>query len=565
MATSYAVGPAETLLVGETIGECFERIVKTFPDNEALISRSQKRRFTYRELKKEVDRFARGLICLGLGRGDRVGIWSPNNFEWIIAQFATPKIGAILVNINPAYRVAELEYALKQSAITTLILAPAFKKSNYIAMINDLIPEVKRSESSRLRISGYPELRHIIVLGDERYSGMYTWQDIMQMESETTIEKLEAKEKEQQFDDPINIQYTSGTTGFPKGATLSHHNILNNAYFSGEAMKFTSTDRLCIPIPFYHCFGMVLSNLLCVTHGSTMILPSDSFSPETVLETVEEEKCTALHGVPTMFISELEHSDFSRYDLTSLRTGIMAGAPCPIEVMKNVVNKMGCREITIAYGMTETSPVSFQTRVDDPLELRVTTVGRVHPHVESKIVDPETKKIVERGTPGELLVRGYLVMLGYWNNPSATSGSIDDARWMHTGDLAVMNDEGYVNIVGRSKDMISRAGEKVFPREVEEFLYTHPKISDAQLIGVPSRYYGEEVMAWIKLKEGEEATVQEILEFCEGKIAHFKIPKYIKFVKEFPTTVTGKIQKYKMREIAIAELQLKETAKIESA
>ncbi|MFQ5998674.1 MAG: AMP-binding protein, partial [Candidatus Bathyarchaeia archaeon] len=505
MATSYAVGPAETPLVGETIGECFERIVKTFPDNEALISRSQKLRFTYRELKKEVDRFARGLLHLGLGRGDRVGIWSPNNFEWIVAQFATPKIGTILVNINPAYRVAELEYALKQSGINTLILAPAFKKSNYIAMINDLMPEVKRSESSKLRISGYPELRHIIVLGDERHSGMYTWKDITEMASETTFEKLEEKEKEQQFDDPINIQYTSGTTGFPKGATLSHHNILNNAYFSGEAMKFSSTDRLCIPIPFYHCFGMVLSNLLCVTHGSTMILPSDSFSPETVLETVEQEKCTALHGVPTMFISELEHSDFSRRDLTSLRTGIMAGAPCPIEVMKNVVNKMGCREITIAYGMTETSPVSLQTRVDDPLELRVTTVGRVHPHVEAKIIDPETKKIVERGTPGELLVRGYLVMLGYWNNPSSTSESIDDARWMHTGDLAVMNDEGYVNIVGRSKDMISRAGEKVFPREVEEFLYTHPKISDAQLIGVPSSYYGEEVMAWIKLKEGEDA------------------------------------------------------------
>ncbi len=483
----------------------------------------------------------------------------------LITQFATAKMGAIMVNINPSYRVFELEYALKQSGIKYLILATGFKKSDYISMVYNLIPEVKEAQNLLIKSSKLPELKNLILLSDEHKPGMYRWTDVMELGSEVSEVELDERQKSLEFDEPINIQYTSGTTGFPKGATLSHHNVLNNGFFIGEMMKFTEKDRLCIPVPFYHCFGMVLGNLACVTHGSTMILPSNAFDAEKVLETVEAEECSALHGVPTMFIAELDHPDFAKYDLSTLRTGIMAGSPCPIEVMKKVMAQMGAKEITIAYGMTETSPVSFQTSVFDPIDKRVTTVGKVHPHVEAKVIDPATSKIVPYGVAGELCVRGYIVMLGYWNNPEATREVIDQARWMHTGDLAVMNPDGYLNIVGRLKDMIIRGGENIYPREIEELLYTHPKISDAQVIGIPSEKYGEEVMAWIKLKENISATDGEIKEFCREKVAYFKVPKYIKFVDEFPMTVTGKIQKFKMRETAIKELGLEKAEKIKTA
>jgi len=478
-------------------------------------------------------------------KGDRIGIWAPNRHEWVVLQYATARMGAILVNVNPAYRVHELEYALKHSGVSTLVLAKSFRQADYVAMVRDV----------RLRC---PELKQTIVIEDE-------WADLRHEAKRLSDEALGHLERDLQFDDPINLQYTSGTTGFPKGATLSHHNILNNGYFIGELLKYAERDRVCIPVPFYHCFGMVLGNLACTTHGAAMVIPGESFDPLQVMRTVQQERCTSLYGVPTMFIAELDHPEFRTFDFSSLRTGIMAGSPCPVEVMKKVQRDMHMPEVTICYGMTETSPVSTQSKVDDPLEKRVATVGQVHPHVEIKIVDPTTGRIVARGIPGELCTRGYSVMLGYWNDPHATREAIDDGRWMHTGDLATMDDTGYVNIVGRIKDMVLRGGENVFPREVEEFLYGMPGISDVQVIGVPDAKYGEELMAWVKLRPGVTLTGDEIRAYCKGKIATYKIPRYYKFVDSFPMTVTGKVQKFKMREVAIQELGLQKAAAIETA
>jgi fatty-acyl-CoA synthase len=562
---SYVHGAVDTPLIGATIGDLFDRVADQMPDREALVSRHQALRFTYAELRDACDRFARGLIALGVEKGDRIGIWSPNHAEWVIAQFATPKIGAILVNVNPAYRVRELEYALRQSGCSTLIIAPPFKTSDYAALLREVCPELDTAVPGQLRAERLPDLRTVIAFGDQTVPGAYTWQDVLAAGEAISPEQLAEKQREQAFDDPINIQYTSGTTGFPKGATLSHHSILNNGYFIGERMRFTERDRLCIPVPFYHCFGMVLGNLACVTHGAAMIIPAPGFDPRLTLETVAEERCTALHGVPTMFIAELGDPEFDRFDLSSLRTGIMAGSPCPVEVMKQVVDRMHMSEVTICYGMTETSPVSFQSTTDDPIEKRVSTVGRVHPHVECKIVDRLSGRVVPRGEPGELLSRGYIVMLGYWGNPEATVEAIDAGRWMHTGDLATMDAAGYVNIVGRAKDMIIRGGENIYPREIEEFLYTHPKIRDVQVIGVPDERYGEEVMAWVILHAGQDASPEELRAYCQGQIAHYKIPRHWRFVDSFPMTVTGKIQKYKMREQAIADLDLAAAAAVVTA
>jgi fatty-acyl-CoA synthase len=562
---SYVSGTSDLPLIGSTLGDFFDRVVEQGPDNEALVSRHQSLRYTYRQLQEAVDRFARGLMALGVQKGDRVGIWSPNYAEWVIAQFATPKLGSILVNINPSYRTSELEYALKDSGVSTLIVARQFKTSNYIAMFNEICPELPHSHPGKIRSAALPDLRAVIVLGGDPVPGALAWDEVMHMADPVGHEELRERQAQQEFDDPINIQYTSGTTGFPKGATLSHHSILNNGYFIGEKLGFTSRDRLCIPVPFYHCFGMVLGNLACVTHGATMVLPADGFDPLSVLETVQDERCTALHGVPTMFIAELGHPDFARFDLSSLRTGIMAGSPCPIEVMKQVIQRMHMEEVTICYGMTETSPVSTQTSADDSVEMRVSTVGKVHPHVEIKIVQSDSGAVVSRGETGELCTRGYSVMLGYWNNPSATAEAIDQGRWMHTGDLATMNEQGYINIVGRIKDMIIRGGENIYPREIEEFLYTHPAIQDVQVIGVPDQKYGEEVMAWVVLRPGEQSVEEDIREYCRGKIAHYKVPRYVKFTDGFPMTVTGKVQKYKMREMAVEELGLNKAAGMQTA
>jgi fatty-acyl-CoA synthase len=562
---SYASATADTPLLGMTIGEAFDRTVERFPDREALVARSQGLRYTWTQLRAEVDRCARGLMSLGIQKGDRVGIWAPNRSEWAITQFATAKIGAILVNINPAYRLHELEYALNQSGCVMLVSAPAFRTTNYTAMLVDLCPELHHAEPGKLSAHRIPALRHMVRLGDEAAPGMWTWADLLGKAEETSSEQLAERQADQEFDDPINIQYTSGTTGNPKGATLSHHNILNNGYFVARLQGFTENDRLCIPVPLYHCFGMVMGNLGCMTHGATMVYPAEAFEPKAVLQTIQEERCTALYGVPTMFIAELADPDFAQYDFSSLRTGVMAGSPCPVEVMRQVIDKMHMSEVQICYGMTETSPVSFQTRADDTVERRVATVGAVHPHVEVKIIDPATGKVVPCGEPGELLTRGYSVMIGYWNNDEATARAIDRAGWMHTGDLATMDEQGYAKIVGRLKDMVIRGGENVYPREVEEYLYGHPKISDVQVVGVPDAKYGEELMAWVILKEGQSATPEEMTEYCRGQIATFKIPRYWKFVDQFPMTVTGKVQKYIMRQTAIKELGLEAAASVQTA
>jgi fatty-acyl-CoA synthase len=543
---SYANGPSTQPLLGETIGENLERTAARVPDNLALVSRHQNRRYTYAEFNVAVDEVARGLLGLGLERGDRIGIWSPNNAEWVLVQYATAKVGVILVNINPAYRTSELAYALNQSGCRMLIAAQSFKTSNYEAMIEEVRPDL-------------PGLEKVILIGTAG------WDELVAGAASVSEEALRERSAGLQFDDPINIQYTSGTTGFPKGATLSHHNILNNGFFIGEACRYTEADRVCIPVPFYHCFGMVLGNLACTTHGAAIVIPEAGFEPRATLEAVAAEGCTSLYGVPTMFIAELDHPDFETFELSTLRTGIMAGSPCPVEVMKQVVSRMHMEEVTIAYGMTETSPVSTQTVPEDSLEHRVSTVGRVHPHVEVKITDPETGRVVERGVAGELCTRGYSVMTGYWNDPERTAESIDAAGWMHTGDLATMDADGYVNIVGRIKDMIIRGGENLYPREIEEFLYTHPDVSDVQVIGVPDVKYGEELMAWVKVREGATLTEDALKEFCRGKIAHYKVPRYVKFTDEFPMTVTGKIQKFKMREQAIEELGLQGAAGVRTA
>ncbi|HEY0776777.1 MAG TPA: AMP-binding protein [Gemmatirosa sp.] len=532
-------------LLGDTIGANLRRTVERVPDREALVVRAQGYRATYRELWEQTTTLARALMASGVEAGDRVGIWAPNRFEWVVAQYATARIGAILVNINPSYRATELRHALTQSGVGLLLLARGFRGADYVAMLN----EIRAS---------CPALREVVVLDD-------AWGALLARAPGTPPDALAAREAARQFDEPINIQYTSGTTGFPKGATLSHHNILNNGFFIGEILGYTEHDRVCIPVPFYHCFGMVIGNLACTSHGACMVVPGEAFDPRLALEAVAAERCTSLYGVPTMFIAELAHERFDEFDLSSLRTGVMAGSPCPVEVMKRVQSAMHMPEVTICYGMTETSPVSTQSLRDDPLEARVSTVGRVHPHLELKVVDPETGAIVPRGTPGELCTRGYSVMLGYWENEAATRAAIDAAGWMHTGDLATIDAAGYVNIVGRIKDLIIRGGENVYPREVEEYLYTHPDVVDAQVIGVPSARYGEEVMAWVRLRVGAVVTTDELTAYCRGRIASFKVPRYWKVVDEFPTTITGKVQKYRMREVAVAELQLHEAAAVETA
>ncbi len=554
---SYTSSTADKPLIGMTIGDKFDEIANQYPDNDALIVLHQNIHWSYRELQQQVNQCARALMALGVRKGDRVGVWSPNCSEWTVSQFATAKIGAILVNINPAYRTHELEYALNQSGARFLITADSFKSSDYRGMLYELAPELKASVEGKLKSQKLPDLECVINLSSEKHAGMWRWADMMEQADQTSEKDLADLQATLQFDEAINIQYTSGTTGFPKGATLSHHNILNNGFFVAESMGFTSEDRLVIPVPLYHCFGMVMGNLGCVTHGATMIYPDEGFDPTSVLKAVHSQKATALYGVPTMFIAELDHPEFESFDLSSLRTGIMAGSICPTEVMKQVINKMNMSEVQIAYGMTETSPVSTQTGANDSIEKRVSTVGRTQPHLESKIVDPGTGRIVPRGEIGELCTRGYSVMLKYWNNEHATADAIDEAGWMHTGDLATMDDEGYIQIVGRIKDMVIRGGENVYPKEIEEFLYTHPAVSEVQVTGVPDKKYGEELIAWIKLHpHADEVTADDLREFCKGKITHFKIPRYFKFVDTFPMTVTGKIQKFKMREISIAELGL---------
>jgi fatty-acyl-CoA synthase len=544
-APSYVHGASSVPLLGETIGENLRRTVARHGDREAVVVRHQGYRATYRELWEQTGLAARALMARGVRRGDRVGIWSPNRFEWVVAQYATARMGAILVNINPAYKTSELEYALNQSGTSFLILAERFRTADYTAMLAEV--------GGRC-----PDLREALVLETG-------WDALLRDGGSVSEERLAEREAELQFDDPVNIQYTSGTTGFPKGATLSHHSILNNGYFIGERVAYTERDRVCIPVPFYHCFGMVLGNLACTTHGACIVVPAESFDPLATMQAVQGERCTSLYGVPTMFIAELGHPEFSTFDFSSLRTGIMAGSPCPVEVMKRVQSEMSMPEVTICYGMTETSPVSTQSTTDDPLAKRVATVGRIHPHVEIKVVDPATGGVVPRGRTGELCSRGYIVMLGYWNDEAATRQAIDAGRWMHTGDLATMDDEGYLNIVGRIKDMIIRGGENVYPREVEEFLYTHPGVADVQVIGVPSERYGEEVMAWVLPREGAALTGDDLTAFCRGRIATFKIPSYWKFVAGFPMTVTGKVQKFRMRETSVEELGLQQAAGIETA
>jgi len=552
---SYVHGAHDVPLIGETIGSFLAGIAERHGDNEALVVPHQQVRWTYSALNEKVTRLAAGLLALGLHPGDRVGIWSQNCAEWVLVQFATARAGLVMVNINPAYRRSELEYVLDKVGCAALILAPSFKTSDYLAIVGDVVPELAASAPGQLQSQALPQLRHVIRLGAEKTPGMWNFDDLLKPPTEEQLADLKTIEARLQFDDPVNIQFTSGTTGSPKGATLTHHNILNNGFFVGEAMKLTSRDRLCIPVPLYHCFGMVLGNLACVTHGATMVFPGESFEPAAVLATVQAERCTGLHGVPTMFIALLDHPDFASFDLATLRTGIMAGSPCPAEVMSRVIDRMHLSEITIAYGMTETSQVSFQSSVEDPVPLRVSTIGRVHPHLEVKIVDSEGR-IVPRGVKGELLTRGYSVMLGYWGDEEKTREAIDAAGWMHTGDLAVIDEQGYAAIVGRAKDMVIRGGENIYPREIEEFLYRHPKVLDVQCIGVPDPKYGEELCACIVLRPGLECDADEIRDFCKGQIAHYKIPRYIRFVSGFPMTVTGKIQKYLLREQAANDLGL---------
>ena len=545
---SYSHGASASPLLGETIGANLGRVAAAHPDAEVLVDVPTGRRWTYAAFDEATDTLARGLIAAGLAAGDRVGIWAPNCAEWVQLQYATAKAGIILVNINPAYRSHELGFALRQSGVRVLVSAERFKTSDYRAMIDEVRPELS-------------ELEDVVFLGTPAWDAFFEAGHAVG----TATDPLAEREASLSFDDPINIQYTSGTTGFPKGATLSHHNILNNGLFIGEGCRYTADDRVCIPVPFYHCFGMVLGNLACTTHGACIVIPAPGFDPAETLRSVQQERCTSLYGVPTMFIAELALPDFGSYDLSSLRTGIMAGSPCPVEVMKRVVSEMHMTEVTICYGMTETSPVSTQTTADDDMERRVSTVGRVHPHVEVKVTDPETGRVLPRNRPGELCTRGYSVMLGYWNEPAKTAESIDSARWMHTGDLAVMDDAGYLNIVGRIKDMVIRGGENIYPREVEEFLYGHPAIEDVQVVGVPDVKYGEELCAWIRLRPGQELDAEQVKEYCRGKIAHYKIPRYVRFTPDFPMTVTGKVQKFKMRETSINELGLEVASQTRTA
>ena len=552
---SYTSGTGAVPLLGETLGAHLDRIAQRFGEREAVVSVPQGVRLTYRMLREETDLLARGLMAMGVQPGDRVGIWSPNCIEWTIAQFAVPKTGAILVNVNPAYRSSEVAHALRQSGVSILFMPARYKASDYIGLLADVRAKL-------------PDLRMVVLIGDDELerplAGALRWEDVRTAARNVDTAALATRLGATQFDEATNIQYTSGTTGFPKGATLSHHNVLNNGFFIGEFCRYTEADRVCVPVPFYHCFGMVLGTLAIVSHGATLVIPAPTFDPRLTLEAVARERCTSLYGVPTMFVAELALPDFAEFDCGTLRTGIMAGSPCPVEIMKRVQTEMHMPEVTICYGMTETSPVSLQTTFDDPLEKRTTTVGRVHPYVEVKIVD-EGGQIVPRGTVGELCTRGYGVMLGYWNDPAASAQAIDSARFMHTGDLATMDDEGYVNIAGRLKDMVIRGGENVYPREIEEFLYTHPAIEDVAVIGVPDERYGEEICAWIVVRAGSRLDAESVRAYCRDRIAHYKIPRYVHFVESFPLTVTGKVQKYKMREIATQELGLEAAAAITTA
>ncbi len=564
---SYDHGTVDTPLLYMTIGECLQRSVEKYPERESLVSLHQEVRLTYSQFDALTDRLAKGLLKIGVKKGDRVGIWAVNCWEWVATQFATSKIGAILVNINPAYRTHELKYALEQSGTETLVLMHSFKTSLYYEMLLELCPELPGSAPGALEAAALPALKNVVLIGG-REEGVFRFDEIVEDGKEMPDEDLRGASIDLDPDDDINIQYTSGTTGFPKGVTLTHFNILNNGYHVSQVMRFTERDRLCIPVPFYHCFGMVMSNLACVSTGATMVIPCPIFEPVPVFEAVEKEKCTALHGVPTMFIAELNLPDFDKYDLSTLRTGIMAGAPCPIQTMEEVIAKMNMNEVVIAYGQTEASPVTTMTRIEDSLERRVSTVGRVMPWQELKIVDPVTGGVVGRGEQGELCFRGYHVMSRYYNNPEATADTVDGSRWLHSGDLGTMDEEGYVKITGRIKEMVIRGGENLYPREIEEFVLTHPKVMDVYVLGVPDAKYGEELMAWVLPKEGEALTDEDMKAFCKGKIAHFKVPKYWKFVtttEDFPMTVTGKIQKFKMRETAIEELGLEEASKIETA
>lgn len=557
MELSYVCGASSTPLLYKTVGVALEDAARRWPDRPALIVRHQNIRWTYRELNEAADRFAAGLIRLGLPPGERVGIWSPNRYEWVLTQFATAKAGLILVNVNPAYRISELEFALNKVGCKALVLAPSFKSSDYIGMLRHLAPELSSHAVGDLQAERLSTLRTVILTDDARVPGFMPFRSVETLGTDVERERLNELRSLLQPEDSINIQFTSGTTGLPKGATLSHHNIVNNGYFVASHMGFTHEDSLCIPVPLYHCFGMVMGVLGCVTHGAAMIFPAEAFEPGAVLEAVAAERCTALYGVPTMFIAELDHPQFRDYDLSSLRTGVMAGAPCPVEVMKRVIADMNMRQVTIAYGMTETSPVSFQSRSDDSIERRVSTVGRIHPHLEVKIIDTDGR-VVPRGERGELLTRGYSVMTGYWDDAEKTRQAVDEQGWMHTGDLAVIDAEGYCNIAGRVKDLIIRGGENISPREVEEFLYRHPQIQDVQVFGIPDQRYGEVVCAWIRLKGADPCDAEAIRLFCRDQIAHFKVPTHIRFVEQFPMTVTGKIQKFIMREQMIAELQLRE-------
>jgi fatty-acyl-CoA synthase len=543
--SSYSHGASKTPLLGETISANLKRTVQKYPNQDALVSIHQDYRATYKELWQQVEEVAKALLSIGLRQGERIGIWSPNRYEWVLLQYATARVGVILVNINPAYRTSELIYVLNQSKTRFLFASLKFKTSDYFLMVQ----EAK---------SSCPDLEKALFFEND-------WNSFLESGKKITDSELADAENNLHFDEAINLQYTSGTTGFPKGAKLSHHNLLNNGFFIGERLKYTEKDRVCIPVPFYHCFGMVIGNLACTTHGSCIVIPSESFDPKKSLEAVSKEKCTSLYGVPTMFIAELELADFDQYDLKTLRTGVMAGSPCPVEVMKKVQSRMFMKEVSICYGMTETSPVSLQTLIGAPLEKQVSTVGTVQDHLEIKIVDPETQLVTSRGVPGELCTRGYSVMLGYWDNEKATDEAIDESGWMHTGDLAVMDEEGYVNIVGRIKDMILRGGENIYPREIEEFLYTHPDIEDVQVIGIPSEKFGEEVMAWVKLKVGHLCNEEDLKSFCNQKIAHYKVPRFWKFVESFPTTVTGKIKKVDMRTQSIRELNLEHLTKIKTS
>ena len=558
LAVSYASGPSDKPLLGSTIGKFFDYAAGRYAEREAVVSIHQQVRFTYSELAERVNKLAKAFISAGFQKGDRIGIWSPNNVQWLITQYATAKAGLILVTINPAYRSHELAYVLRQSGCKGLILQNNLRSSNYEQMLCELCPELPNVSAGKLVSIEYEHLTTIISTTESSVSGIYNWTDFNDLSNDSSDQDLDARLNSQDMDDPINIQYTSGTTGFPKGATLSHHNILNNGYFVAETMNFDESDRLVVPVPLYHCFGMVMANLGCLTHGACAIYPSETFEPEAVLHAVQSERATALYGVPTMFIAELALPNFSEYDLKTLRTGIMAGAPCPVDTMTQVNERMHMTEVEIAYGMTETSPVSFQTRVDSPAEKRVSTVGKVHPHVEVKIINPDTNKLCTVGEMGELCTRGYSVMLGYWENPEATSLAIDGHGWMHTGDTAVMDLDGYVNIVGRIKDMIVRGGENIYPREIEEYLIGHKDIEDVQVTGVPDEKFGEEIIAWVKLNGDSDLSEDDVKGFCKGRIAHYKVPRYIRFCKEFPMTVTGKVQKYKMREISIDELNLQE-------